>query len=66
MANDRASAMSSRAPNAGGAPLGRGVADAFVMAILGHGTMAMLRHYQRVSNELKRRAADRLDELLGG
>jgi integrase len=46
--------------------LDAGVPDAVTMAILGHGTMAMLRRYQGVSSALKRRAAERLDELLGG
>lgn len=46
--------------------LDAGIDDAVALAIMGHSAVAMLRHYQGVSSALKRRAADRLDEILGG
>jgi integrase len=45
--------------------LDAGIDDTVALAIMGHSATTMLRHYQGVSKTLMRRAADRLDEILG-
>lgn len=46
--------------------LAQGVPEHVTMAILGHTNPSMTRRYQHVPAELRRQAADRLDEALGG
>ncbi len=46
--------------------LAGGVADAVALEVMGHAGLEMLRHYQEVADELKRDAAAKMDELIGG
>lgn len=46
--------------------LAAGVPDSVALEVMGHADTRILRHYQEVVDELKRDAAVRMDELLGG
>jgi integrase len=46
--------------------LAAGVADKVALDVMGHADTRILRHYQEVADELKKDAAARMDELLGG
>jgi hypothetical protein len=46
--------------------LAAGVPDAVAIKMMGHRDTRILRRYQKVVDRLKREAAGKLDELLGG
>ena len=46
--------------------LAAGVADKVALDVMGHADTRILRHYQEVADELKKDAAARMDELMGG
>ena len=46
--------------------LAAGVPDPVAVAVMGHADTRILRRYQDVVDELKRDAATRMDQLLGG
>jgi integrase len=46
--------------------LAAGVADTVALEVMGHADTRILRHYQEVVDELKRDAATRMQDLLGG